>query len=182
MVHEHPELEMNKTVGKVHIIEDVAIMHTGYSTEIIRRKRFERNWPLMCRDREKYPDRILGKFLWMRDLCHFNRYSYERTGSIQADMYARAKDVIAKWHELIESDHIRMVVDSLPYLTEAVDLVTGGRGIQYTVDMAASKLNGGVQLPRHPVQAMFEKKEDIERLNAMLLDYNTKNFEDRYFG
>ncbi len=182
VVHEHPEIEINKGVGRVMVIEDVAIMHTGYSTEAIRRKRFERNWPLMIRDREKYPQRLLGKFLWMRDLCHYNRYTYERTGQVTDQMIQNARMVKAMWNELVESDHIRMVVDGLPYYTEAIQLLTQGRGIKFTVDMAASRLNGGARLPKHPVEAMFENRKEIERLTSMLIDHNTRNYEDRYYA
>jgi hypothetical protein len=50
------------------------------------------------------------------------------------------------------------------------------------VDMSASKLNGGPKLPNRPVQAMFESKEDIKSFTSLLLDANTDNLEDRYFG
>jgi 2-polyprenyl-3-methyl-5-hydroxy-6-metoxy-1,4-benzoquinol methylase/glycosyltransferase involved in cell wall biosynthesis len=181
VVHEHPEIVMNDGLGKVTVINDVAIMHTGYATEAIRRKRFERNWPLMVRDREKYPKRVLGKFLWMRDLSHYNRYLFERSGQILPQMIENARIIVSVWEELIESDHIRMVVDALPYYTEAVNMITQGRGIQYTVDMSASKNNGGARLPAHPVAAMFPSRREIEKLTSMLIKHNTQNYEDRYF-
>jgi glycosyltransferase involved in cell wall biosynthesis len=182
VVHEHPEIGMNKGLGKVAIIDNVAIMHTGYRTEAIRRGRFERNWQLMQRDRQKYPDRILGKFLMLRDLNHLNRYMYERTGQLTMDMDTNARQAIKLWHELLDAKHIRMVVESLPYYTQAVDLLTRGRGISYTVDMAASKLNGGAHLPKSPITAMFETSGDIKRVTDLLIDHNLGRYEDRYFA
>lgn len=181
VVHEHPEIEMNKGLGKVMAIEDVAIMHNGYESEDVRRRRFERNWPLMVRDREKYPERLLGKFLWMRDLCHFNRYTYERTRQVSPQMFENAKVVASMWDELCAADHLRMVIDGLPYFTEAVNLLTQGRGIMFTVDMSASKNNGGARLPCHPIEAMFRSTADIEKITGMLIKQNTVHYEDRYF-
>jgi len=54
MVHEHPEEEMNTGIRNLCILNDVAIMHTGYATENIRRERFRRNWPLMQRERARH--------------------------------------------------------------------------------------------------------------------------------
>jgi glycosyltransferase involved in cell wall biosynthesis/2-polyprenyl-3-methyl-5-hydroxy-6-metoxy-1,4-benzoquinol methylase len=79
-VHEHPETEVNKGVGHAMQIGDVSIAHYGYSTEEVRRKRFERNIGLLVRDREKFPTRNLGKFLWLRDLAQMCRWEAEKNG------------------------------------------------------------------------------------------------------
>ena len=47
----------------------VKIAHYGYKDEGTRKERFARNLPLILRDREENPERILGKFLWLRDLA-----------------------------------------------------------------------------------------------------------------
>lgn len=182
LVHEHPEYALNDGIGKVTVLGNVWIMHTGYSTEAIRRKRFLRNWPLMIKDREKYPNRILGKFLWIRDLAHHNRYIYEQHRMVTPEMEKAAREAIELWHDLLKSGHPRMVVESLVYYTQAVELVTRGRGIRYAVDMSASKLNGGPRLPNQPIQAMFETKKDIEDLTAILINANIGNYEDRYYA
>ena len=182
-VHEHPEQEMNKGLGKIMVIEDAAIMHTGYSTELIRRGRFSRNWPLMQKDREKYPERLLGKFLWMRDLSHYNRYLFEQTGgrAITPEMMQNAQVAIDMWRELIQAKHLRMAIDGLIYYSHAVDLVTRGQGIKYCVDMAFSKLNGGAQLPARPIEGLFQNKKDIQDLTWLMMDTHTEHMEERYF-
>jgi glycosyltransferase involved in cell wall biosynthesis/2-polyprenyl-3-methyl-5-hydroxy-6-metoxy-1,4-benzoquinol methylase len=182
VVHEHPETEINKGAGKVMILDDISIMHTGYSTEAIRRKRFERNWPLMQKDREKYPDRALGKFLWIRDLAHYNRYMFERLKQVTPDMETRAKEAVKIWHELLDAKQTRMAVEGLVYYTQAVELLTAGRGIQFAVDMSASKLNGGARLPKQPIAAMFESKKDIEQLTSLLIETNIGEYENRYYA
>jgi glycosyltransferase involved in cell wall biosynthesis/2-polyprenyl-3-methyl-5-hydroxy-6-metoxy-1,4-benzoquinol methylase len=69
-IHEHAEIEYNKGPGFVLVLPSIDIGHTGYVNEIVRRKRFGRNFPMLEWDREVYPDRKLGKFLWLRDLIH----------------------------------------------------------------------------------------------------------------
>ena len=76
-VHEHPEVQMGMGVGASMIASDILISHTGYLSEPIRRGRFERNIGLMFKDREKYPERLLGKFLMLRDWVHMARYALE---------------------------------------------------------------------------------------------------------
>ncbi len=69
-VHEHAELGFNGGPGFVMVINDIDIGHTGYVNEVARYNRFTRNFPLLEWDQEVYPDRKLGRFLWLRDIIH----------------------------------------------------------------------------------------------------------------
>ena len=69
-VHEHAEMGFNGGPGFVMVIADVDIGHTGYTNEDVRRDRFSRNFPLLQWDQDVYPDRKLGKYLWLRDMIH----------------------------------------------------------------------------------------------------------------
>lgn len=178
-VHEHPERELNEGVGGLIILSDVDIMHTGYATEDIRRNRFERNFPLMKIDREKHPERLLGKFLWLRDLAHLIKYTLERNGGrMNIDMKGQAEEVIGLWLSLLAKDQLRMAVDSLPYYSQAVSVLGGG--IEYAVAAKASRLNGGVQIP-DPHVGLFRNRQDIEEFNRVLVKNALGSLDAKYF-
>ena len=77
-IHEHPETELNASAGRTSVIPDVHISHDGYTSETKRRNRFDRNFLMVLRDRQIYPDRMLGKFFEMRDCIHLVRYIREK--------------------------------------------------------------------------------------------------------
>lgn len=182
IVHEHPESALNEGAGPVLLLQDVAICHSGYETEDIRRERFKRNLPLMRRDREVYPDRLLGKFLWIRDLAHLNRYEFERFRSCTPRMVSQAEEAIGLWRELVENGHVRMALDSLPYYSESVELLRG-EGIQFEFSMGAAcaglgDLNGR---PPSPVRGRFLNAADIRLLTEKIVSEKTMIYEERYF-
>ena len=79
-VHEHPEREgmINEGVGASTLLGDVNIAHDGYFSEQRRRGRFHRNINLMFKEFEKHPDRLLTRFLMIRDYVHIARYEKEQ--------------------------------------------------------------------------------------------------------
>ena len=173
VVHEHPSFEegCNTGVGAVYQPEDLAIAHTGYATEAKRRKRFHRNFPLIERDREKYPERILGKYLYLRDLTHSVRYVLEQNGSIN-QCNALAQNVISLWEELLrdENTHVRYIVQSLPYYSECVKLVSNGNGINY------KGLVG-----QNPIEGVFHNTDMIKKLTERLIVDATDHFNAEYY-
>ena len=78
LIHEHPELELNKGFGLGIVMPDFWIGHDGYLTEKIRRSRFHRNIDLLLRDYKECPDRDLMKFLFMRDCIHIIKDRMDR--------------------------------------------------------------------------------------------------------
>jgi hypothetical protein len=182
LVHEHPSIDGNPNagVGRVTVADGMAIMHTGYSTEAIRRARFMRNFPLMKRDREVYPDRILGKFLWLRDLAHLIQYDAEHTGGrITNQMRGYAHEVIQIWRWLIDNGHVRMAHESLEYYSRAVAIL--GNGLEIAFDVGASKGNGGAKMQDKPTRGLFASREDAKKLMNVIMDDRTRIYEDRYF-
>lgn len=185
VVHEHPEIEINKGVGHAMLISDVAIAHYGYSTEDVRRKRFERNIGLLVRDREKYPERNLGKFLWVRDLAQMCRWEAERNGNqVTPAMKARAREGIKIWEELLEADQTRMLADTdnLDFYSTLVQVLGGGDSFDFGFKLDASKLNGGV----HPDKAAtfagrFHSRAHAEKLFKKIFDERTQHYDSRYF-
>lgn len=178
-VHEHPEVKMNEGVGKVMILPDVAIMHTGYSTEAIRRKRFERNFPMMKIAMEQNPDRVLGKMLWARDLAHSIRYNLEANGGVMTqELGARAQHIIGLWRELLDGGHTRMVIEIMPFLSEAVNFLGGG--IEFEFGLKAKNLNGST-IPDESVGGVFANKDDINKLVSLLTNEAIKSYGEKYF-
>jgi hypothetical protein len=191
-VHEHPEKEINSGAGHVWLLPDVAIMHTGYSTERVRRERFNRNYPLMAYDRKKWPGRNLGKFLWMRDMSHQVRYLLERTGGqITQEIAQLAAEVVNLWRELLKLDQARMVVEGLAFYTEAVKVLTRGRGVQFALNLRADIAGNGTNpaewynqtggFRKEPYIGTFMNTRDIKDVSNLLLKHNLAIFEEKYF-
>ena len=179
-VHEHPEIEMNKGIGKVIILPDVSIMHTGYSTERIRRARFHRNWPLMRKDRERYPDRTLGHYLWCRDLAHVNRYELERNGRVVTqDMVNNAKEAIETWRELIKKNNVRMIIDGLQFYSESVALL--GNGIKYGISLNSAPGGQELKVDNNVIAGTFANTDDIKKLTDCILKNNIAVYDEEYY-
>lgn len=183
VVHEHPEKSLNDGPGNSFLIphHDGCIAHGGYDTEETRRSRFVRNWPLMCRDREKYPYRRLGRFLWIRDLAHVNRFKFEETGVVTDEMRGFAKQAIGDWRKMLDEGETRFVSDSLPYLSESVHLLTGGGGFhfRYSLDLNFAGLGDNLN-GNSPgfIEGRLETREDLLKLTALLTDDKAKPLHD----
>lgn len=176
VVHEHPETEMNGGVGESTILADVDIAHDGYLTEAGRRKRFDRNIQLMFKDRQKYPDRLLGKFLMMRDWMHLARYTLERNkGIITPEVVQWCNNVIDTYRvNFLGKDNI-MSHDGLAFYSEAMTIL--GQGLEYSFNCAVSpntaELNGGVITGRFADEKEFNAFV-ASRVRAMTEPYNGK--------
>jgi 2-polyprenyl-3-methyl-5-hydroxy-6-metoxy-1,4-benzoquinol methylase/glycosyltransferase involved in cell wall biosynthesis len=191
MVHEHPEREMNKGIsGEGHsndggraavaVLPDVSILHTGYSTERIRRERFNRNFPLMQQDVKKYPTRILGRTLWLRDLGHLIQYTMERNGGqVTDEVTGMAVEIIEMWRWLVKNKHLRHAVESLPYYSRAVSVLGGG--VEFAFNCAASRMNGGAKLDGNTIHGLFSDLADIKNLVSAVTNDRTEILAKKYF-
>jgi glycosyltransferase involved in cell wall biosynthesis len=178
-VHEHPEIEVNEGIGKVITLPDVHIKHDAYESEEVRRTRFRRNFPLMQMDRQKYPDRILGKFLWLRDLSHVIRYEMEQNGGvITPEILSSAKEIITIWRWLIEKNMSRLVVDAMPYYSHATQILGGG--LQFTFASGVSANNGGAKLSDE-IGGTFYSTDDIKALQGMITNDRVAVYDEKYY-
>jgi len=160
-VHEHPELAINHSVGQSIVLSDVHIAHDGYLTETGRRGRFDRNIALMFRDRAAYPDRVLGKFLMIRDWIHLARYEAEQNRGmltpsgvqyLEAALESYRKNFLGATHQ--------MAVDGLPYYNEALQLLRRGFEVQVVL-----KVGGIDGQPREVTYSgRVTDKKDLETL------------------
>ena len=180
VVHEHPEKELNKGVGHVHLIHDLSIAHHGYSTEDVRRGRFSRNIGLMVRDRELYPKRNLGKFLWIRDLAQMCIYDMEHNGNrVSPEMRERAEHGINLWKDLLSDGQTRMCIESLEYYS----MLNGfdGEGFHFSFKLGSNK-HARADITNTPVIAgYFDSQESINALFSKLVNEGVKDYGSRYF-
>ncbi|KKK94412.1 hypothetical protein LCGC14_2683140, partial [marine sediment metagenome] len=181
VVHEHPEKKINDGVGHAMVIEDVDIAHEGYTTDVIRHGRFNRNIDLMLRDREKYPDRKLGKFLWMRDISQMCAHELRLNGGkISPEMKVRAQKGIQIWEELLEEGELRMISDGMTFYGLLVSVLGKGFDCSFSIDIAS--VPGVVDVNRViPITAKFASQDHLMKLLRKVVDERTKHYESKYF-
>ena len=179
VVHEHPEIEIGKAVPWAVARNDCRIVHGGYITEEVRRKRYMRNLPLLERDMAKHPDRTLNKFLYLRDLAQ--GIGFERQAGIANPLqHQRAAVGVRLFEDLLASDHIRMIIDSLPFYSICVDVLGGG--FEAAARVGASKMNGGIDLATSPeVRGLFLKPDHWLKLTSKLTKESIKHYESPHF-
>ncbi len=180
VVHEHPETEPGKSVPNAIIRHDVQFLHSGYVDEEVRRQRFVRNLPLLYRDLEKYPNRGLNRFLFLRDIAQQMMFESEQAqGYVLEGHQARALQGVKLWEEMLEKDPLRMIIDSLKYYSHCVSVL--GEGFEATFDYKTNvercpPLNSASQ-----VSGRFFNKEHLQRLLAKVFEESTKHYDSKYF-
>lgn len=175
VVHEHPEIKMNEGVGHAVIIPDVDIMHHGYTNEVIRRARFDRNINLMARDREENPDRVLGKFLWMRDIAQMTRYELQAGAQINDTMKERCKEGIRMFEELLETNQLRMLADGMEWYSICAGVLGAKFQVAFTLD--TGDVHDEFKPQGKTISAMFLTKDHATKLFNALLNEKVKDYE-----
>jgi len=160
-VHEHPELSLNEGIGQGVVLSDTWIAHDGYLTERIRRDRFLRNIDLVVTDRKKYPNRMLGHFLWLRDLIHLTRYRREQMNGQGPDAQCIqwAQEARQLFEEKFLSDPKNpMLPDALAYYSEANQLLNIGTHVKFQFGIAGQEGRSlDVRFPNSEVAGEFFK-------------------------
>lgn len=179
IVHEHPEKTLNGGVGHVTLLEGISILHDGYTDERTRRGRFDRNIDLLIRDRKENPERILGKFLWIRDLAQMCQWELENNGGrITETMFHRADEGIKLWSELLEEGDVRIMVDSLDYYSTLSRIK--GEGFEMDLRFDTS-IHGEARAETvRPVHAYFHTKDHASRLMNAIFEERTKSYGGKY--
>jgi len=179
VVHEHPEIGLNKSVGEITLLGDVEIAHDGYFTEEGRIKRFHRNFDLMIRDREKYPDRVLGKFLMVRDWAHLARYKLQANRGLMTD------EIVGICHNAIDlyrkeflnnGCNIRWMIDGLPYYSEAIGFLGLGIKAKIAIDIKPDDPDPANNF----LEARFLNAEDIKAFMNILINDMSSPWMGKY--
>ena len=180
MIHEHPELEMNKGPGEVIILPDVHIAHVGYLSETIRRGRFGRNYPMMEKDQEVYPNRLLQKHFIMRDQMLMVMYELSTNGGrLTPVIRDRCEEVCRLYKEHFHAKAGYSNIDGLSYYSEALKILN--RGIDVSWAFGASRAGIGEQQPTGTITARFETIEEAQREITFRLSQKLDRFKGDYF-
>ena len=181
VVHEHPETEINKGIGVSMLIPDIEIAHEGYTTNEVRRKRFDRNISLMVRDREKYPDRLLGKFLWLRDLSQMCTHELaDNGGQITDGMKERAKVGLKLWEELLEQKELRMLLDGMEFYNILAAVNGPAFSMGFMFDLLPAHMTVNLDNGARRFEAKFASQEHAICLLKTLVEERVKEHECKY--
>jgi len=140
-VHEHAEKGFNGGPGFGMIMHNVDIGHVGYVNDAVRRDRFQRNYPFLEWDRQVYPERKLGLYLWLRDTIHKMRWSLEQRDMNFARQLAEEAVQFYKKNSRLFENIGSGYQQALGYVSEAMTIL--GRGIPFEV-MVKMPDTGGV--------------------------------------
>lgn len=180
MIHEHPELGLNEGPGHVIIVSDVNIAHTGYLTETIRRQRFFRNRPLLLKDIEKYPDRMLQKHFIMRDNMLMAGYELQHNGGqVTERIKALCEEVCDLWRAHFKGRPVFENIDSLQYYSQALGVLNKGIEFQFSIAATKDGETKAEQSNGHPYRfanAEEAREEILSRVNRV-----TEQFEKAHW-
>jgi 2-polyprenyl-3-methyl-5-hydroxy-6-metoxy-1,4-benzoquinol methylase/glycosyltransferase involved in cell wall biosynthesis len=178
VVHEHPEQTLGKAVEHTNVCDDVMFAHYGYIDERTRRKRYNRNLPLLVRDLKKHPNRLLNKFLYLRDIAQGLGFEFEQ-GIQPPDAERRALKGCELFEELVETaPAVRMIVDSMQFYSICNEIL--GRGFDVTIDMSSSKPGVPELSSKQNIRARFHSREVYLAVLNRLVKETTKHYDSRY--
>lgn len=179
VVHEHPERALNEQIGHAHMLDDCAIGHIGYPCEDVRRGRFSRNIKLLERDRQVYPERHLGKMLYLRDLAQMCNYDAEQGNGVpRSEIDRRVNEGIKLWLELFDSGQIRLVLDGIPYYSMLSQIKGDCVSFSFNVDLSD---NGSAKInSEHEINAYFCSIDHFKMVMDFIIKEKSKDFGSKY--
>ena len=182
IVHEHAELGPNRGMGRDCAAQaDLNISHDGYINEGVRRGRFSRNLKLLECDRLKYPERLLGKYLYdVRDNVHIARYLIEANGGqLNEEAIQRCEAVIKMYRETFLGDNAVAALsdEGLQYYSEALAIL--GRGYEFCVGADVRKQ--GAQ-PVNPERFRAETADEAMKIIGSRFKRTTATLEGPYMA
>jgi 2-polyprenyl-3-methyl-5-hydroxy-6-metoxy-1,4-benzoquinol methylase len=170
-IHEHFVTD-SETPGRAHTPQDVHIGHTGYKNEMVRRGRFERNFPFLVWDHEVNPNRKLHKYLWFRDIVHRMRYYHDEKNFVASR--ALAEEAVRYYNA--ESEVLAGFggggFQALSYRNEAYAYL--GRGVAVKMSLALDDRSA-------PIEGLFESYEEAERMIAAILKPEFERRRSKYY-
>jgi len=171
-VHEHPETGLNEGVKPAVILGDVHVMHDGYVTENVRRRRFLRNLPMVLKDRKRHPNRRLGLVFLERDYIHLARYELERTHGVMTERVQKyLRRAIAVHREHFKSPDDPLYGYSFPLYQSALELLGEGFELGYFMAVSGEPMRdlGAQPVQRVRVADEGEAREFLDRHMGELL-------------
>jgi 2-polyprenyl-3-methyl-5-hydroxy-6-metoxy-1,4-benzoquinol methylase/glycosyltransferase involved in cell wall biosynthesis len=180
VVHEHPETELGKAVTWSIVRHELKFLHAGYIDEDTRRSRYQRNLPLVHRDRKKFPTRELNRFLMIRDIAQGLMFEHQQTGGQLLPHHKdQATEGIQLMEEMVEhSKQVRMISDAMMYYSHCVATQGGGFDAEFTCNVkndTAPDLSASMK-----VSGRFHSREFFNKVVSKFSQESTKLYEDKY--
>lgn len=177
MIHEHPETGINEGPGFVVVLSDVNIAHTGYLGERGRRERFWRNLPMLSKDAEVYPKRLLQKHFLMRDSIQMAYYHLQDNGGrVTPDIVKMCEDTIALYREYFLANITYHGLDTLNWYSQACEILGIGFYAEATIHISREN-----NLPKIQTLAKFASADDYRKFVIHRVDEELKNIEVEYW-
>lgn len=183
LVHEHPETEVGKAVPFSVVRPEVEFLHAGYVNEEVRRARYRRNYPLVLRDFEKYPERRINWFLMLRDLAQGIVFEREQmAGGIAEHHLKTAQRGVDLFTKMVRNrgGHVgnRMLIDALPYYGACVETLGTGFGVDFKLGVA---LDGAPDLSTNAqAQARFHDQKFYVEFLTGIIEEATAKYGSKY--
>lgn len=183
LVHEHPEFEIGKAVPFSIVRPEVEFLHAGYVDEEVRRQRYRRNYPLVLRDFEKYPERKINWFLMLRDMAQGIVFEREQMrGGIAQHHLETAKRGVDLYVKMVRNrgGHVgnRMLIDALPYYGACVETLGTGFTVDFKLGVA---LDGAPDLSANAqAQARFHDKAFYVEFLTGIIEEATAKYGSKY--
>lgn len=143
-VHEQPQHgDENGEIIPALLIQDTRLAHTGYLTEPARkRKMLTRNLPLLMRDVERFPDRRLGRVLWVREFVNHAQLELETHGRLTEAARRYLSLAIGLFEEHFSNPADPLSVLARPFYESALKTVESGFEFAFTLAGRQGGLNG----------------------------------------
>lgn len=179
LVHEHPEDVPGKSVTPCMMAGDIQFLHAGYVTEPVRRARYHRNLPLLMRDVQENPDRILNRFLLLRDIAQGIGFDRQR-GVVSNEHVTQAQEGISIMHRMIEDKGfpLRMVLDGLQYYSVCNEVL--GIGFLAKFTWATSLPMAETMSAQGTVEARVSDRATYFKLINRVAEESTQHYESQY--
>ena len=165
-VHEQPQQgDCNGDVYPVLEVADVALAHTGYLTERIRKdKMLNRNLPLLMLDQKVFPERELGKVLVMRDFVNLADLEVERHKGVITEKaetgYTKAVELFVTYFD--DPAHKYHAI-SRPWYETALRRLELGTEVEFSM---AGKVGGLKERRAKPSRIWVRDAAEFERYLA----------------
>lgn len=163
-VHEQPEQgDCNTDIQPSLELSDVVIAHTGYLTEGLRRdKMIHRNRALLLRDQVRFPDRRLGKVLWIREFVNMADLEREEHGAWTPNARRYFQQVVGLFEKYFADPADKYHALARPFYERAVKEVNGALQVEIAL---AGKSGGGLGTTHaKPSRVWVRTYADLQRL------------------
>jgi glycosyltransferase involved in cell wall biosynthesis/2-polyprenyl-3-methyl-5-hydroxy-6-metoxy-1,4-benzoquinol methylase len=143
-VHEQPQWnDANTDIHPTLDVQDVQIAHTGYLTEGVRRdKMMHRNLPLIIKDQEVFPDRMLGKVIVLREsVLQANRQRETSGGQMTPAAYRSYLYALRVFREYFREPGHKFEKIARPWYEQALQALDMG----WEVELALAGRKGGLE-------------------------------------